>query len=350
MRTLSIPILFLSMILSGCKPQVASKAPESKPLNVKVQAVKMLEYKIPVIATGLLSTPTEMKLSFKTGGIISQLHVREGESVRQGEVLALLDLSEILAQVNQARIGQEKAARDLTRAGNLYRDSVVTLEQYQNAESAYELAKSRKNVADFNLKHSQIKAPSDGLIQKILVEANEVIAPGYPALLFASTENDWVVRASLTDKDIVKLAIGDSGRVHMDAFPGVVFPGEIIELGGVADPVTGTYEAELLLRQTLPEFRTGFISRVEIYPAALSRSLVVPIEALLDASDNSAHLFTFEKGVAVRKRVRIGTILGEQVVVLDGISEGELVITDGAKYLMSGKKVNAVNLKGPVQP
>jgi RND family efflux transporter MFP subunit len=205
-------------------------------------------------------------------------------------------------------------------------------------------------VADFNLKHSQIIAPSDGLIQKILVEANEVIAPGYPALLFASTENDWVVRTSLTDKDIVKLAIGDSGRVHMDAFPGVVFPGEIIELGGVADPVTGTYEAELLLRQTLPEFRTGFISRVEIYPAKLSRSLVVPIEALLDASDNSAHLFTLGKGVAVRKRVRIGTILGEQVVVLDGVSEGELVITDGAKYLTSGEKVNAVNLKGPVQP
>lgn len=344
MRTLTIPILFLFLILSGCKPQVKNEAPESKPLNVKVQAVKMLEYKIPVRATGLLSTATEMKLSFKTGGIISQLHVREGESVQKGDILVRLDLSEIRAQVNQARIGQEKAARDLSRAGNLYRDSVVTLEQYQNAESAYELAKSRKNVADFNLKHSQIKAPSDGQVQKILVEANEVIAPGYPALLLASTENDWVVRTSLTDKDIVKLALGDSGKVHMDAFPGVVFTGEIIELGSVADPVTGTYEAELLLLQTLPEFRTGFISRVEIYPAKLSRSLVVPIEVLLDASDNSAYLFTLEKGAAVRKRVRIGAILDKQVVVVDGISEGELVVTDGAKYLTSGEKVNAVNL------
>jgi len=350
MRHLTLPILLLILILSGCKPQVKSKIPESKPLNVKVQAVKLLEYKIPVRASGLLSTTTVMKLSFKTGGIIRQLHVREGETVSQGDILVRLDLSEIRAQVNQARIGQDKAARDLTRAGNLYRDSVVTLEQYQNAESAYELAKSRKNVADFNLKHSQINAPSDGQIQKILVEANEVIAPGYPAILFASTENDWVVRVSLTDKDIVKLALGDSGRIHMDAFPGVLFTGEITELGSVADPVTGTYEAELLLLQTLPEFKTGFISRVEIYPAKLSQSLVVPIEALLDASDHSAYLFTLDKDLVVRKRVRIGAILDSQVVVLDGITEGELVVTDGAKYLTSGEKVNAVNLKDQDQP
>ncbi len=62
-------------------------------------------YKIPVRATGLLSTTTEMKLSFKTGGIIKQINVREGRSVRRGEVLAVLDLSEVKAQVNQARIG-----------------------------------------------------------------------------------------------------------------------------------------------------------------------------------------------------------------------------------------------------
>ncbi len=77
---------------------------------------------------------------------------------------------------------------------------------------------------------------------------------------------------------------------------------------------------------------------------------MVPIEALLDASDNSAYLFTLEKGAAARKRVRIGAILDGQVVVLDGISEGDLVVTDGAKYLTSGEIVNAVNLKDQDQP
>ena len=124
------------------------------------------EYKIPVVTTGLLGTAREMKLSFKTGGIIKEIKVREGQSCTKGEVLASLDLSEISAQVNQARIASEKAYRDLNRARNLYRDSVVTLEQYQNARSAYELAKNQKDIADFNLRHSMIKAPSDGKIHE----------------------------------------------------------------------------------------------------------------------------------------------------------------------------------------
>jgi len=350
MKNLTILFAFLMGLLSACESQPKKAIVADKPINVKVQAVETLEYKVPVRVTGRLSTTTEMKLSFKTGGIVKQLNAREGESVKRGDVLALVDLSEIQAQAIQANIGLDMAQRDLTRAGNLYRDSVVTLEQYQNAESAFELAKAQKRIADFNLEYSQIKAPSDGKILKLLVETNEMIAPGFPAILFASTENDWVVRVSVTDKDIVKLALGNSARVFMDPFPGREFKAIVNELGTVADPVTGTYEAELIVVYPRPEFRTGFISRVEIYPRQLLRSLVVPIEALLDASDYSAHVFIYDGGKASRRRIRTGTILNDRVVVLDGISEGELVITDGAKYLSRNSEVNAVNLTDAVQP
>jgi multidrug efflux system membrane fusion protein len=185
-----IAIVFLAAC-AGCAPSPQEKRVDIKPVRVMASPVEYKEYKIPVRTTGLLGTTTEMKLSFKTGGIIQEIHAREGSSVSRGEILATLDLSEIKAQVNQARIGLEKAQRDMERAGNLYRDSVVTLEQYQNARSAFELARSQKLIADFNLQHSRIKAPSDGTVQKLLVEANEVIGPGYPAILFASTENDW---------------------------------------------------------------------------------------------------------------------------------------------------------------
>jgi RND family efflux transporter MFP subunit len=280
-----------------------------------------------------------MKLSFKTGGIIKQIYVREGESVERGKVLALLDLSEVKAQVNQARIGYNKSERDLRRAKNLYRDSVATLEQYEDARSAFELAQAQKQIAEFNLLHSRIKAPSDGKIQKILVEANEMIAPGHPALLFASTENDWVVRSALIDKEIVRISLGDSGVVTMDAFPGSVFKAEVTELGTVADPVTGTYEAELLILESKPQFRTGFFSRVQIYPTHINRLLMVPVEALLDATDKSASLFVYEQGKAIKRRITTGPIVDERIAVLKGVEEGELVITEGAKYVRDDSEV-----------
>lgn len=347
-----MPYLALFLFLAvGCKAPEQKSQPESKAVSVKVRQVEEVEYLIPVRVTGSLSTTTQMKLSFKTGGIIDQMNVKEGRAVSRGAVLAVLDLSEIRAQVSKAEIGLEKSRRDMNRALNLYQDSVATLEQYQNARSAFELASAQKQIADFNLQHSRIKAPSDGKIMKILVEANEVIGPGYPAILFASTENDWVVRASLTDKDIVKLLIGDSALVTMDAFPGIKFRARVSELASVADPVTGTYEAELMILQAHPQFRTGFFSRAEIYPAGISRSLAVPIEALMNASDQKAHVFVYEEtgvqgtqGGAVSKRIlKTGRIIGEKVVVIEGLDEGEWIVTDGAKYLKGDDEVIALN-------
>lgn len=344
MKNLNTIIWVLLLLLAGCKTSTQKEIPEIKALQVKVQAVEMKEYKLPVRAAGMLSTTTEMKLGFKTGGIVKQVNIREGETVKRGEILVVLDLSEINAQVNQASIGQEKARRDMTRAGNLYQDSVATLEQYQNARSAFELAQSQKRIADFNLEHSRIVAPSDGKIQKITVEANELIAPGYPALLFASTESDWVVRVALTDKDIVKFSLGDSARVEMDAFPDMRFPAEITELGAITDPVTGTYEVELQILHTEPQFRSGFIARAYIFPTKTSHSLVVPLETLLGASDNRASVYVFRNGEVSRRRIRTGRMVGDQIMVSEGLEPGELVVTEGAKYIVEGSRVNPVNL------
>ncbi len=344
------------LILAGCQPAVQKTPLDPQPLRVKVLPAGMLDYKVPAKATGMLSTATEMKLSFKTGGIIKQVHVKEGRSVSRGDVLAELDLSEIKAQASQARIGLEKAGRDLDRTRNLYRDSVGTLEQYQNARSAYELARAQKQITDFNLLHSRIIAPSDGKIQKILVETNEVTGPGHPAILFASTENDWVVRASLTDKDVVRFSIGDSARIFMDAFPGTEFKAEVTGLGTIADPLTGSYEVELMVLKAHPQFRTGFFSRVTIFPKDVTRSIVVPVEALLDAGDHRAHVFVLQQGengkpsTVLKRNLRTGQILGSQVVVLEGLDEGELVITDGARYLKAGMEVNPVNHPETDQP
>jgi multidrug efflux system membrane fusion protein len=349
MRQSNPYLVTLLIVLVACSPTERKESTESKAIRVRTHTAKFEEYKVAVGATGLLSTATEMKLSFKTGGIISRVNVREGTSVRRGEVLAELNLSEVRARVNQAHIGLEKARRDLTRAKNLYRDSVTTLEVYQNAESAWEVARSQVQIADFNLTHSRIEAPTKGKIQKILVEESEVIGPGHPAILFASTESDWVIRASLTDKDIVKLAIGDSARVFMDAFPGISFRAEIVELGSIADPVTGTYETELMILQSRSHFRTGFISRVQIYPSEIHRSLVLPIHALIDASDNWASVFVYKDGKAEKRQIRTGAILGEGVVIVEGLFESEEVITDGAKYLRDGSEVEIIQASNTLE-
>jgi multidrug efflux pump subunit AcrA (membrane-fusion protein) len=168
-----------------------------------------------------------------------------------------------------------------------------------------------------------------------------------------------VVRTALTDKDIVRLSMGDTAEVTMDAFPDEVFGAVVSELGTVADPVTGTYEAELQILQPRPRFRTGFISRVSIFPAGTEQSLVIPLESLLNASGSMASVYLYSEadpsregeaipeGEITRVRVRTGRILDSLIVVTEGLTEGQWVVTDGAKYLNRHSRVNAVNYKRP---
>ncbi|HKK62129.1 MAG TPA: efflux RND transporter periplasmic adaptor subunit, partial [Bacteroidales bacterium] len=189
-----LSILICLFLLSGCDSPTKETTVAENVSYVKTAKATPIVISIPIRATGKLATRTEMKLSFKTGGILEELNVKEGQQVSKGMLLATLDLSEIDARVKQTATSYEKAKRDYQRAQNLYQDSVVTLETVQNAKSAYDIAIAEKEIAEFNHRHSRIKAPADGKIQKVLLEVNEISAPGHPVILFATTENDWVVR------------------------------------------------------------------------------------------------------------------------------------------------------------
>ena len=338
------------LLMTGCRQERTGKEAGDRQVPVTVYEVDSVSCRIPVRVSGMLAARKEIKLSFKTGGLIQEIYVEEGASVKKGEVLARLDLSEIRAQVQQAAVGLEKAARDLERAENLYRDSVATLEQYQNAQSACKVARSRKQIADFNLRHSRIRAPAAGKIQKILVETSEIVGPGYPVILFASMAGDWVVRVPLTDKDVVKLAPGDSAEVTMDAFPDEVFHAEVSELGAMADPVTGTYESELRVIHDRPRFRTGFIARASIYPEERVRGCFVPLEALQNASDNQADVFVVENDTALKRRVRTGMLLEGGIIVREGLKAGDRVVKEGASYLEHGTRVRVADKQNQNEP
>jgi multidrug efflux pump subunit AcrA (membrane-fusion protein) len=163
------PLLLLAagllLALAGCGASEAnSNAVEA--VAVRTARVETANIAQPIRATGILSGKAESKLSFKIGGIVDRINVSEGQSVRQGQLLATLKLAEINAQVHQAQNAFDKAGRDLQRVQNLYRDSVATLERFQDVTTAYEVTKSSLEIAKFNQQYASIYAPAAGKILK----------------------------------------------------------------------------------------------------------------------------------------------------------------------------------------
>jgi len=337
-------LLFIGFSFFTCSSRKEEKEIEEI-IHIKTAAVKTADVSIPVHTSGMLFPKEQIKLSFKTGGIIDRIHVGEQKAVKKGELLASLDLSEIEARVSQAENAFSKAERDLNRVENLYEDGVATLEQLQNVRTAYEVARSDLNIARFNLKHSKIYAPADGRILRQLVEAHEIISPGMPVFLFGATENQWVVKTGISEKYITKLNPGDSARVTFDAYPETVFNSRVSEISESIDTKSGTFEAEILVEEQKRKFFMGFIAKADIYPSKTERVSLIPIEALSEASGMTGYVYSIKNGRAHKIRVIIAHIFGDFAAVRSGLEGTDTVITDGVSYLYEGVAVKSAENK-----
>jgi RND family efflux transporter MFP subunit len=217
-----------------------------------------------------------MKLAFKTGGVVDRIFVDEGDRVEAGQTLAQLDLDEIDAQVDLAQSAFEKSERDLDRMRALYADSIVSLEQLQNVETALTAARSNLTMAQFNRRHSEIIAPSDGRIQRRHADPSELVSGGQKILELGESDN-WVIRLGLPDRDVVKIGLGDDATVHFDAYPDETFDGRVTEIAEAADPASGTFEVEVALIDSPPKLKSGFIASVDLIPSDRTSHTMIPV-------------------------------------------------------------------------
>jgi len=261
----------------------------------------------------------------------------------EGQLLAELNPEEILSMVNQAELVLRKAERDHKRAENLYIDSVATLEQFENARTALEVARANERIARFNLQYSAIHAPSKGKILKRVAESDEIIAAGNPVFLFASTQNDWVVRANLTDRDVIKVNMLDTARIDFDAYPDQVFMGMLSEIGTSADPYTGTFEIEIQLLRKPEKLVSGLFARIEIYPSDVQAKIIIPFESVVGGAGLSGYVYVLKDGKPQRRKIGIETFSGRGVVLNSGLLPGEEIIIEGAQYLREGSPVEIIS-------
>jgi RND family efflux transporter MFP subunit len=336
-------IIFFTALLIGCR-NTTPKTASPEVAIVRVTKVVPEAISLPVHSSGILESSEEMKLSFKTGGIIEKIQIKEGDKVRKGDILATLNLSEINAQVDLSRNGFDKATRDYMRAKNLYADSVATLEQLQNTSTALSVAKSNLDIAQFNLTHSKIIAPENGVILKQFAKENELIASGFPVFLFGTSGKNWKVKAGLSDRDFVRINPGDSAIISLDAWPGIKFPAVVDQMSEMSNPLTGTYEIELTLNKTGYRLATGFVAGLEVFPSKKESLIMIPIGAIVEADEKQGYIYSVNETMIVQKvKIEIVTIIGTNAAIrchVDGLKE---IVSEGAPYLRDGEKVKIVN-------
>ncbi|MEM1322814.1 MAG: efflux RND transporter periplasmic adaptor subunit [Bacteroidota bacterium] len=374
---LLIPLLGAALLVTAYNlNKTATESEKVRNLRqVETQLAEAIEYQPSVFASGKLAAREEIRLSFKTGGIIRRLYVREGQKVKKGQLLAELKLDEINAQVQQAELGNkqaeiairnaelalQKAERDYENTQGLYQDSVATFEQLDNARIQLDNARNqleaaqtgldfnKKNtaIADFNLTYSKITAPAAGTVLRKMAEANELVGPGSPIFLLGTKNQELVIRVNITDKDIIHLRMGDKADIEFDAYPNHQFKGEIREMASIADAYTGTYEVEISVDSEGKKLLPGFIGKVNIHTSEQESLVRIPIDALISADKNRGVIFTVKGDSAIRTLIDIHKLEKGSILLRKGLQPGEELVVKGGGYLQQGDLVSRQNSSNP---
>ncbi len=338
-------ILVLGGVMAACSVGDAAPPVHAPDVPVEVAIAQLRAAAAPVIGSGLLAAKEEVTLSFKIGGVVTHARVESGQHVAAGELLAELSPIEIGAEVEKARQGRDKAERDLGRAKALYKDSVATLEQLQDATTALDVAASNLRIAEFNRQYAAVRAPFAGTVLRRMVEAHQLVSPGAAVVLLRNDASGLVLRVGLPDREAVRVQAGDRAQVRFDAWPLEQFAARVLRVAAAATAGSGTYEAELGVTAGGRVLASGLIGSAEIATKAAGMYAFVPVGALLEADADSATVFVLvADGARVeRRRSQVAFLDGAQVALSGGVKAGDRVVIEGATRLVDGARVRVVS-------
>lgn len=348
-----IPVLIIG-IYTACSPTPSTSADnqafEESAIAVRGTQIEPTTAPIPVLTSGKVAAGTETHLAVKIGGIIERLHADEGDIIRKGQVLARIAQPEIGAQVTQAQSGLDKATRDLERATRLYADTVITLEQLQNLQTAKEVATAQVRQASASVGYANLYAPATGKVLKRMAERGEFAAAGTPLFIIETQEAQGTVRAGLVDREMVRVQEGDTAQIVLDAYPNKVFKGLVRDKGEVANPQTGLFEVEMSLDDEGFQVLNGFVAKIHIYPLKQEAYYRIPVDAIVESEAQAVSIYVPGENLQIAKKQVISqyTIVGEFMLVPAAqLPELDYVITEGARYLSAGDSIRLLDVPVP---
>jgi len=295
-------------------------------------------------ASSVLEADRHVELVSKIQGRVEKILVEEGDWVKQGQVMVELENDRERVQLRQAELKMEEQNRDLERRKALLEKNLVTQEEFDAAEGRHNLAAAERDLARIVVEETLVRAPFAGQVTDRRVVPGQHVTPA--AHLLTLVDFDPLrVRVHLPEAIARRVSAGDQVLVSVDALEDPL-PATVERIAPVVDPQTSTVRLTLLMQgkgQKHEALVGGFV-KVRITTDTKTEALSIPKIALVE--EGGLRSVFVASADSVRKvELRTGLSDETSVEVLEGVNEGDLVVTLGQGGLRSGSKIDVLNAK-----
>ncbi|MCG2616581.1 efflux RND transporter periplasmic adaptor subunit [Terrimonas sp. NA20] len=308
---------------------------------VRVVEVKKQPLQQDFTANGNFIPSQQLNFSSENSGRVTQVLVDEGSRVSKGQTLAIIKADQLNVDVESAQAAYQVAQKDKERYENAFKTGGVTQQQVDQAILALSNAEAKLAQAKIKVGDTYVRSSINGIVNKRLIEPGAVVAPGTELFELVDVSR-LKLQATVNEGQVAQLKEGDKVNIHVSVFPDKEFTGKVTFIAPKAD-ATLSFPIEVELAAN-----PGNLVKAGMYATAIfsfpSQAPVITIpRSSFVGSVSSNQLFVVGKdSSASLKKVIAGRVMGDQVEVLQGLSEGESVITSGQINLNDGTKVSIV--------
>ncbi len=331
--------------------------------KVEFETAKVVKQDIQtsITATGTIEPVTSVTVGTQVSGIVSKLYVDYNSEVKRGQIIAELDKTNLISELNRAKADLSSAQSTLNyetanynRYKTLYEKGLVSANDYENARLTYDkarqtVASSKENVqkAQTNLGYATITSPIDGVVLSKSVEEGQTVAASFntPELFtIAQDLTDMRVIADIDEADIGGVKEGQRVSFTVDAFPDDKFEGEVTQVRQQATTESNvvTYEVVISAPNKDLKLKPGLTANVTIFTLEKNNVLAAPAKALrfipneallskdqkIEDVEAPTKVWTMEGNTFKAHAVQTGTTNGITTEIVSGISEGTEVLVD----------------------
>lgn len=341
MRTVrSATLLFSCLYFISCGSESDSSSTETpvvEAIPVEAAAVTLGDVAAYYATTATLEAENEAQVVAKISGIIKEILVEEGDRVRAGQALAVLDEDQYRLEVARAEANLARLQNDFNRNKEMFERNLISAEAFERVKFDMESQKATLELAKLNVTNSTIRASIGGVVSERLIKEGNMVTMNQA--LFRITDMDPLQAIIyVPEHEMSKIRVGQSTLLDIDALPDVEFRGRVARISPIVDRTTGTFKVTVVVNDSANRLKPGMFSRVRIVFDVRSQTMVVPKGALI-SEDGRTSVFMVQDSIVLKRTVDVGYTNGTKVEILSGLEVGMSVITVGQNSLRDSSKV-----------
>ncbi|MEM9857379.1 MAG: efflux RND transporter periplasmic adaptor subunit [Bacteroidota bacterium] len=299
---------------------------------------------------GDVTTRQNVLIYPEMAGTLQRVFVREGQKVKKGQLLAVIDDGGMSSQLAQLKTQLSLAKTTFERQKRLWDQKIGTEIQYLQAKASYEAQENTVNQFESQLSKFSVKAPFSGIIDDVIKDQGTVVAPGGPGSEIFRIINlsDMFIEVSVPESYIANVTTGRAVKVHFPVLNKTI-ESTVRQAGNFIDPNNRSFLVEIPVKNLNGQVKPNMTAKVEINDYKSDSAILIPQSVISENANGEQYAYVVSDigadntAEAHRNIISTGLTQGDYVEVLEGIKAGDQIIEEGARSVKDGQQIKILS-------